>query len=82
MPEAPDQTAKERTDQGFQPWIFRHCVEPLLFTLIWTSYAYFYRATGDNEATRLDQLRALVEDHTLKIDQYWWNSAEVIHLSG
>jgi hypothetical protein len=53
-----------------------------LFTLIWMSYAYFYQATGDNEAARLDQLRALVEDHTLKIDQYWWSSADVIHLSG
>ena len=51
----------------------------LLFTLLWTTYSYFYQATGDNEACRLDELRALVADHTLKIDKYWWNTADVIH---
>ena len=56
MPEAPEQTAKVQTGQGFQPWISRHCVELLLFTLIWTTYAYFYQATGDNEAARLDRV--------------------------
>lgn len=60
-------------------WLRRHRVELLLCTLLWTTYSYFYQATGDNEAARLDQLRAVVEDHTLKINRYWWNTADVIH---
>ena len=79
MPESPGHTTKLRKSQRLWQWLTRYRFELLLFTLIWTSYAYFYQATGDNEAARLDQLRALVEDHTLRIDRYWWNTADVIH---
>lgn len=78
MAQLPNETKFSAAGKRARYWISRHRVELLLFTLIWTTYASFYQATGDNEAARLDQLRALVEDHTLKIDQYWWNSADVI----
>jgi hypothetical protein len=50
-----------------------------LFLLLWGTYAYFYQSTGDNEAARLDQIRTLVEDHTLAINKHWWNTADIIH---
>jgi hypothetical protein len=53
--------------------------ELLLFLLLWTTYAYFYQSTGDNEAARFDQIRTVVEDHTLAINKHWWNTADIIH---
>src|SRR5437773_11880890 len=60
-------------------WFLTHRTELLLFLLLWTTYAYFYQSTQDNEAARLDQTRAIFQDHTLAINKYWWNSADVIH---
>jgi len=60
-------------------WIKAHRVELLLFTLLWTTYAYFYQSTQDNEAARFDQIRTLVENRTLSINKYWWNTADIIH---
>jgi hypothetical protein len=53
--------------------------ELTLFLLLWLTYAYFYQSTLHNEAARFDQMRAVVQDHTLRINDYWWNSADVIH---
>jgi PA14 domain len=63
----------------WKDWLRRHRVECLLFLLLWTTYAYFYQSTQHNEAARLDQTRAIVQDHTLLINKYWWNTADVIH---
>lgn len=60
-------------------WITKYRTEVLLFLLLLGSYAYFYQSTQHNEAARFDQLRAIVENHTLQINQYWWNTADVIH---
>jgi hypothetical protein len=60
-------------------WIRTRRIELLLFVLLWTTYGYFYQSTQHNEAARLDQTRAIVQDHTLLINKYWWNSADVIH---
>ena len=60
-------------------WIKQHRVELLLFLLIWTTYAYFYQSTQDNEAARFDQVRALMEDRTLAINKHWWNTADIIY---
>jgi hypothetical protein len=62
-------------------WLRTYRVELLLFVLLWTTYAYFYQATQQNEAARLDQTRAIVQDHGLAINKYWWNSADIIHYS-
>ena len=59
-------------------WVRTHQIELLLFVLLWTTYAYFYQSTGTNEAVRFDQIRALIQDHTLAIDKYWFNSPDVI----
>lgn len=62
-------------------WIQAHRVELLLFILLWGTFAYFYQSTQQNEAARFDQTRAIAQDHTLAIDKYWWNSADVIRYS-
>ncbi len=62
-------------------WMQAHRVELLLFLLLWTTYAYFYQSTQQNEAARFDQTRAIVQDRTLAIDKYRWNSADVIRYS-
>ncbi|MFL6514619.1 MAG: PA14 domain-containing protein [Chthoniobacterales bacterium] len=54
-------------------------VELLLFALLLGTYAYFYQSTHHNEAARFDQMRAIVEEHTLRINSHWWNTADVIH---
>ena len=59
--------------------MLRYPVEVLLFILLWGTSGYFYQSTQHNEAARFDQMRALVHDGTLQIDQYWWNSADIIH---
>jgi hypothetical protein len=62
-------------------WIRTHRTELWLFILLWATYAYFYQSTYHNEAARFDQLRAIVQDGTLEINKYWWNSADIIHYS-
>src|SRR5438105_1812761 len=66
--------------ESVKRWIRVHRVELLLFLLLWTTYSYFYQSTQHNEACRLDQTRAIIQDHTLLINKYWWNTADVIHL--
>src|SRR5207247_60365 len=56
----------------------KHRVELLLFVLLWGTFAYFYQSTQQNEAARFDQTRAIAQEHRLAIDDYWWNSADVI----
>src|ERR1700736_4419777 len=60
-------------------WISRYRVELLLFLLLFATYAYFYQSIHHNEASRFDQMRAVVEKHELEINHYWWNTADIIH---
>jgi len=53
-------------------------VKLLLFFLLWPTYGYFYQSAGHNEAARLDQARAMVEDGVLWVDAYSHNSADLI----
>src|SRR5438067_2596803 len=59
-------------------WRSRYAVELVLLIFLWTTYAYFYQSTGTNEAVRFDQIRALVQDHTLAIDTYCYNSPDLV----
>ena len=62
-------------------WLSNHSTEVLLFFLLFGTYAYFYQSTHHNEAARFDQMRAIVQNHILEINHYWWNTADVIHYS-
>ena len=52
--------------------------ELVLFLLLWLTYAYFYQSSQHNEAARFDQVRSLLEEHTLAIDTFAYNTADVI----
>jgi hypothetical protein len=47
-----------------------------IFALLLASYAYFYQAGGWNENSRMDLVRAIVEDHTLAIDRFHANTGD------
>jgi hypothetical protein len=69
---------KAGTKDFLRQWVQNYRTELLLFLLLWITYAYFYQSTQHSEAARFDQMRAIVQDHTLEIDRYWWNTADVI----
>jgi len=43
---------------------------PLLFTLLFVSFAYFYQAGGWNQNSRFDLVRAITNEGTLSIDPF------------
>jgi hypothetical protein len=53
-----------------------------LFALLFVSYAYFSQAGGWNENSRLDLVRAIVDDHTFAIDRYQGNTGDKATLGG
>jgi hypothetical protein len=53
-----------------------------LFLLFFFSYAYFYPGGGHNEASRLDVIRALINDQSFIVDKYAYNSADLIKIDG
>ena len=57
-------------------------VEKLLFVLLLGSYAYFYQSVGHNEAARFDLTRALLEDHSVAVDRFRQNSADLVVHAG
>jgi len=74
-------TSTSKVHQGVlrSGWHRTYQIELLLFILLWITYAYFYQSTGTNEAVRFDQIRALVQDHTLAINKYCFNSPDLIY---
>ena len=55
----------------------------LIALLLWPTYAYFYQSAQHNEAARFDLTRAIVEDHSVTVDKYRYNSADlVLHARG
>jgi hypothetical protein len=54
----------------------------LLFSVIFISYAYFYEGAGWNQNSRLDMVRAIVEQGTLRIDAFHQNTADKAFANG
>src|ERR1700693_6077895 len=54
----------------------------LLFSVIFFSYAYFYEGGGWNQNSRLDMVRAIVEQGTLRIDAYHENTEDKAFANG
>ena len=48
----------------------------LMASILFVSYAYFYQGTGWNQNSRFDLTRALLEQHTVRIDPYQWNTGD------
>jgi hypothetical protein len=47
-----------------------------IFTLLFASYAYFYQAGGWNQNSRFDLVRAVTNDHAVRIDPYQQNTGD------
>jgi hypothetical protein len=54
----------------------------LLAALVFFSSIYFYEGGGWNQNSRFDLLRAIVEHHTLRIDEYHENTGDKAHFQG
>src|SRR5579862_3464960 len=54
----------------------------LLGAVIFLSFVYFYEGGGWNQNSRFDLLRAIVEQHTLTIDDYHENTQDVARSGG
>jgi len=50
----------------------------VVFALLFVSASYFYQGTGHNEAARMDAARAWVEHRRFWIDEFAYNSADII----
>ncbi len=62
--------------------LLRQSTALTLFLTSFVSYAYFYQGTGQNEAARLDSIRAFLDTGSLIIDRFVFNSADVIMKDG
>src|SRR5947207_5119892 len=54
----------------------------LIFAVTFVSYAYFYEGGGWNQNTRFDLVRAIVEQGTIRIDDYHRNTGDKAVSSG
>jgi hypothetical protein len=54
----------------------------LLGAVSFFSFIYFYEGGGWNQNSRFDLLRAIVEQHTLRIDAYHENTQDKAHFQG
>ena len=54
----------------------------LIFGVLLVSYSYFYQGTGWNQNSRFDLTRALLEQHTVGIDRYQWNTGDKAFYGG
>jgi hypothetical protein len=54
----------------------------ILGIALFSSYAYFYEAGGWNQNTRFDLVRAVVNQHTLTIDAYEYNTGDKAKFDG
>ena len=54
----------------------------LLGAVLFFSFIYFYEGGGWNQNSRFDLVRALVEQHTLRIDAYYQNTEDRAFVAG
>jgi len=54
----------------------------LIFAVIFFSYAYFYEGAGWNQNSRFDLVRAIVEQGTLRIDDFQQNTEDKAFANG
>jgi hypothetical protein len=58
-------------------WRWMHRPEAALFALVLGAYSYFYQAGGWNQNSRFDLTRAMVEQRTLILDSYAYNTGDL-----
>src|SRR5262249_57978419 len=57
-------------------------VRVTLFLLLFASYAYFYQAGGWNQNSRFNLVRAIVNDHSLRVDPYHRSTGDQAFFDG
>lgn len=57
-------------------------VELWIFVVLLFTYAYFFSPGGHNAAARYDSIRSFLEDGTLIVDRFCYNSADLISVGG
>ena len=53
-----------------------------LFLVLFISYAYFYQAGGWNQNSRFALVRAILNEHTVRIDPYQRNTGDIAFYEG
>src|SRR6185295_13775222 len=53
-----------------------------LFTVLFVSYAYFYQAGGWNQNSRFNLVRAITNDHSLRVDPYHRSTGDQAFFDG
>lgn len=53
-----------------------------VFIALFCSYAYFYQGSDHNSAARFDLTRALIEDHSVRVDRFRYNSGDLVEVRG
>src|SRR6185295_5846805 len=53
-----------------------------LFTVLFVSYAYFYQAGGWNQNSRFNLVRAITNDHSLRVDPYHRSTGDLAVFEG
>jgi hypothetical protein len=79
---AVQQSAADEAGPPRQPSNLPRRPELALFTLAFGVYAYFFQAGGWNQNSRFDLTRAIVEQHTLTIDDYADNTGDLAYFGG
>lgn len=69
----------ERTPGAFAPTFG---TKLLLFFFLFFSFAYFFQSGQQNEAAKIDQIRSMVEEGSVFIDHYFWNTADTVRVNG
>ena len=47
-----------------------------IFVVLFVAYGYFHQGGGWNQNSRFDQVRAIVENHQLEINEYFLYQAQ------
>jgi hypothetical protein len=67
---------------GLQRFLLRYRLQLLCGVILFCFYAYFYSGRGWNQNSRFDLTRAIVEEHTIRIDSFHKNTGDKAFYDG
>ena len=65
---------------GLRSFFRCYRIETLVFVWLFFTYAFFFHPGGHNAAARYDSIRSFLEQGTLAVDKYCYNSADLIKI--
>ena len=68
----------QKKDTFFQ----KYSIEIWIFLSLWATYAYFFQGGDQNAAARFDTIRAFLDTGRFTVDQFAYNSADLISYEG